>query len=81
MRKKKPVVNWCILTAHIHSMYIGFFICLHSGVEGLHIYSIFCEASEGSSWNMTMTVAYAFTIGFADFLNKPIVLAGGHAHT
>lgn len=56
-------------------MYIRFFICLHFGVEGLRIYSVsFRVASEGSLRN-----AFTFTVDFADFLKKAIVLAGGHA--
>lgn len=58
----KPVYTDCT-----YSMYIGFFLCLFPGVEGSHIYSIFCV------WLQTSCRPW-------HFLNKAVEKAGGRAH-
>lgn len=57
-----------------YSVYIRFPICLHFGVEGFHIYSVFHlvwpqRVEEGN--------ASAFAVDFADFQTGVVVKAGG----
>lgn len=60
---RNPAASWRVRTAH-NGVYIRFPICLHFGVEGFHIYSVFHlvwpQRVEGGD-------ASAFAVDFADF--------------
>ncbi len=79
---KKTVVNQCIRTAHKVCILDFSYVCILVLEVCIFILFLFCVASEGCSRDIvTTTAASAFTVDFANSLDKAIVSAGGHAHT